>query len=199
MAPYGIVEDPAAEAKAMKWVSRERLLGYLDALGPAGVEPLVNRQRESDDEEAYVAALRLLSGEDPPTGVLCFSDVVASGVYRAAEQLGLDVPGDLSVVGFDDSPLARRLRPQLTTVHQDIAEKGRVAAATLTDRHGAPARRDPAPRRPRRAADRARRPRQHRPPRSAASGAAGRAPATAARSPAARAFEARRSRASSTR
>ncbi len=129
--PYGIVEDPAAEAKTMKWVSRERLLGYLDALGPAGVEPLVNRQRESDDEEAYVVALRLLSGEDPPTGVLCFSDVVASGVYRAAEQLGLDVPGDLSVVGFDDSPLARRLRPRLTTVHQDIAEKGRVAAATL--------------------------------------------------------------------
>ena len=116
----------------MKWVSRQRLLGYLDALGPAGIEPVVNRQRESDDEEAYAAALGLLSTDDPPTAVLCFSDVVASGVYRAAEEIGLDVPGDLSVVGFDDSPLARRLRPQLTTIKQDITEKGRVAATTLT-------------------------------------------------------------------
>jgi DNA-binding LacI/PurR family transcriptional regulator len=41
------------------------------------------------------------------------------------------VPRDLSVVGFDDSPLARRLRPQLTTVHQDVREKGRLAAAAL--------------------------------------------------------------------
>jgi DNA-binding LacI/PurR family transcriptional regulator len=50
----------------------------------------------------------------------------------AAEKLGLDVPGDLAVVGFDDSPLARRLRPQLTTVRQDVAEKGRLSAAELT-------------------------------------------------------------------
>jgi DNA-binding LacI/PurR family transcriptional regulator len=127
----GIIEHPATEARRMKWVSRQRLLGYLDALTPAGIEPVVNRQRESDDDEAYVAALGLLSAEDRPTAVLCFSDVVASGVYRAAEELGLDVPRDLSVVGFDDSPLARRLRPALTTIHQDITEKGRVAAATL--------------------------------------------------------------------
>ena len=127
----GIVADPAVEARTMKRVSRERLLGYLDALGPAGIEPVVHRQRESDDEQAYDAATALLTGEDRPTAVLCFSDVVASGVYRAAEELGLDVPADLSVVGFDDSPLARRLRPQLTTVHQDVAEKGRVAASAL--------------------------------------------------------------------
>jgi DNA-binding LacI/PurR family transcriptional regulator len=129
--PVGIIEDPAAEARRMKWVSRQRLLGYLDALGPAGIEPVVHRQTGSDDEEAYAAALGLLSGDDPPTGMLCFSDVVASGVYRAAEEIGLDVPGDLSVVGFDDSPLARRLRPQLTTVHQELGEKGRLAAVAL--------------------------------------------------------------------
>jgi DNA-binding LacI/PurR family transcriptional regulator len=91
----------------------------------------VHSQPHSDDEEAYVAALGLLGGDDRPTALLCFSDVIAHGVVRAAEQLGLDVPGDVSVVGFDDSPLARRLRPQLSTVHQDVHEKGRLAASAL--------------------------------------------------------------------
>jgi DNA-binding LacI/PurR family transcriptional regulator len=129
----GVIDDPAGAAASWKHVSRERMLGYLDALGPAGVRPVVHRQLHSDDEEAYDAALRLLDAVDRPTGVLCFSDVVASGVLDAAGRLGLDVPGDLSVVGFDDNPLARRLRPQLTTVRQDVAEKGRLAAAALKE------------------------------------------------------------------
>ncbi len=127
----GFLSDPLDGLDATKYVTRERMLGYLDVLGPAGVAPVVHRQLHSDDEEAYAAALTLLDRDDRPTGVLCFSDVIAHGVVRAAEELGLDVPGDLSVVGFDDSPLARRLRPQLTTVRQDVAEKGRLAAAAL--------------------------------------------------------------------
>ena len=127
----GIVADPVLDAQQSKYVSRERLLGYLDVLGPAGITPVVHRQEHSDDQQAYVAALALLGSDTPPTGVLCFSDVIAHGVVRAAEELGLEVPRDLSVVGFDDSPLARRLRPQLTTVRQDVAEKGRAAAAEL--------------------------------------------------------------------
>ncbi|MEP7090728.1 MAG: LacI family DNA-binding transcriptional regulator [Nocardioidaceae bacterium] len=129
----GIVEDPHADAARSKFVSRERLLGYLDALGAAGITAVVHRQEHNDHDEAHAAALGLLGRRDRPTGVLCFSDVIAHGVVRAAEHLGLDVPGDLSVVGFDDSPLARRLRPQLTTVHQDVREKGRLAAAALKD------------------------------------------------------------------
>jgi DNA-binding LacI/PurR family transcriptional regulator len=127
----GFVDDPAADAQGSKFVSRERLLGYLDALIPAGITPVVHRQLNSDDEEGHQAALELLGRPDRPTAVLCFSDVIASGVIRAAEELGLGVPDDLSVVGFDDSPLARRLRPQLTTVRQDIAEKGRTSAVQL--------------------------------------------------------------------
>ena len=127
----GYVDDPRADASATKFVSRERLLGYLEALEPAGIEPVVHRQLNSDDVEAYSAALDLLSRDDRPTAVLCFSDVIASGVLRAADELGLDVPRDLSVVGFDDSPLARRVRPQLTTVRQDVVEKGKVSAAEL--------------------------------------------------------------------
>ncbi len=127
----GVLTDPLSDARSSKYVSRERLLGYLDVLGEAAITPVVHRQLHSDDEEAYAAALLLLDRDDRPTGVLCFSDVIAHGVVRAAEQLGLEVPRDLSVVGFDDSPLAPRLRPQLTTVRQDVAEKGRVAAAAL--------------------------------------------------------------------
>jgi DNA-binding LacI/PurR family transcriptional regulator len=52
-------------------------------------------------------------------------------VVRAADKPGLDVPRDLSVVGCDDGPLARRLRPQLTTVRQAVAEKGRASATEL--------------------------------------------------------------------
>ena len=127
----GFVADPVADAAGSKYVSRERLLGYLDVLTPAGITPVVHRQLNSDDTEAHTAALELLGRPDRPTAVLCFSDVIASGVMRAAEELGLDIPDDLSLVGFDDSPLARRLRPQLTTVRQDIDEKGRTAATEL--------------------------------------------------------------------
>jgi DNA-binding LacI/PurR family transcriptional regulator len=127
----GLVEDPHADAAQSKYVSRERMLGYLEALEPAGIEPVVHRQELSDDVEAHRAALALLDGPDRPTGVLCFSDVIASGVVRAAEQLGLEVPRDVSVVGFDDSALARRLRPQLTTVRQDFNEKGKRSAIEL--------------------------------------------------------------------
>ena len=127
----GFVDDPVSDAEGSKFVSRERLLGYLDVLTPAGITPVVHRQLNSSDEEAHLAARALLGRPDRPTAVLCFSDVIASGVMRAAEELGLSVPDDLSVVGFDDSPLARRLRPQLTTVRQDIAEKGRTSAAEL--------------------------------------------------------------------
>jgi DNA-binding LacI/PurR family transcriptional regulator len=127
----GRIADPTKVDDASTYVARERLAGYLEVLQPAGVAPVVHGQQHSDDEDAYVAALGLLGSSDRPTGVLCFSDVIAHGVVRAAEQLGLAVPRDLSVVGFDDSPLARRLRPQLTTVHQDVQEKGRLAAAAL--------------------------------------------------------------------
>jgi DNA-binding LacI/PurR family transcriptional regulator len=64
--------------------------------------------------------------------VLCFSDVLGLGVVRAAQALGLDVPADLSVVGFDDSPVAGRTTPKLTTVRQDVVTKGRLAATALT-------------------------------------------------------------------
>ena len=92
----GYLADPVEDSKESKFISRERLLGYLDVLTPAGVTPLVHRQLSSDDREAFDAALEMLQRDDRPTAILCFSDVIASGVVRAAEKLGLEVPRDLS-------------------------------------------------------------------------------------------------------
>jgi DNA-binding LacI/PurR family transcriptional regulator len=112
-------------------VARQRLRGWLDVLEPAGIEPVVLRSTVSTQEDGADAVRDLLAGPDRPTAILCFSDALAAGVVRAAEDAGLRVPDDLSVVGYDDSPLSRRMRPALTTVHQDAAEKGRIAAAEL--------------------------------------------------------------------
>lgn len=113
-------------------VARQRMLGWRDALEAAGVEPLVTRSVIQPEESAYRSAQVLLQRPDRPTAILCWSDVMAHWTVRAAEDLGLRVPEDLSVVGFDDNPLARRTRPELTTVRQDVAAKGRAAATALT-------------------------------------------------------------------
>ncbi len=110
---------------------RERMRGWRDTLERAGVEPVVVMAPYNGDDEADAAAGELLDRDEPPTGVLCFSDVLALGVIRIAGAQGRSVPHDLSVVGFDDNPLAHRSRPTITTVRQDIAGKGRAAAAAL--------------------------------------------------------------------
>ena len=115
----------------------QRMLGWHDALDAAGLEPRVATAPYKPPAAAYDAAVGLLDGPDRPTAVLCFSDAFALGVVRAAEKLGLAVPDDLSVVGFDDSPLAEVARPPLTTVRQDVARKGELAvAALLASMHG---------------------------------------------------------------
>ena len=121
-----------AQRPSSHYVSRQRLLGWTETLRAAGVEPLVLKEALTPEDAAYGGARALLEQDPRPTGILCFSDVMAHWAVRAAEDLGLTVPGELSVVGFDDNPLARRMRPGLTTVRQPIAEKGRVAAASLT-------------------------------------------------------------------
>ncbi|GGM14408.1 transcriptional regulator [Dactylosporangium sucinum] len=128
------------------YVANQRIAGWLDALRPAGIEPTIVRLPHGRPENGYDGGRMLLAppvpdpsqdGATPPTGprptaVLCFSDALASGVVQAAQDLGLRVPEDVSVVGFDDSPLAARLRPPLTTVRQDVLAKGHAAAAALT-------------------------------------------------------------------
>jgi DNA-binding LacI/PurR family transcriptional regulator len=129
--PHGV--PVPADAPSEHHAARQRMLGWTDALGPAGVEPVVLRVPLAPQEQAYDAARTLLEMPHRPTAVLCFSDVLAFWALRAAQDLGLAVPGDVSLVGFDDNPLACRIRPALTTVRQDVSAKGHAAAAALTD------------------------------------------------------------------
>ena len=76
-------------------------------------------------------ALRVLSGEQP-SAVFCFSDSIAYGVYAAAAELGLSIPGDVSVMGYDDHPMSGLLSPGLTTVDWDIDGIVRAAVRLVT-------------------------------------------------------------------
>jgi LacI family transcriptional regulator len=77
------------------------------------------------------AARRLLDRPHRPTAIFAFNDEMAIGVLRAAASLGVRVPEDLSVVGFDDLDRAQLVTPQLTTVRQPLAEMGRMAVSLL--------------------------------------------------------------------
>nr|WP_231126262.1 LacI family DNA-binding transcriptional regulator [Motilibacter aurantiacus] len=118
--------------RAASSVIRERLAGYADAWRAAGL-PLssleVHQAGANSAEAGAGATAALLAAPSPVTGVLCVSDVLALGVVRAAQARSAEVPGALSVVGFDDSPLAAEAG--LTTVAQPLREKGEVAARAL--------------------------------------------------------------------
>ena len=128
--PFGRLSTTQLEG--LSNTTRARLGGWLDALVPAGVSPVILQQRPYQPEVDAAAARELLAMPERPTAVLCFSDAIARTMVRIAQQSGLRVPEDLSVVGFDDSPLATRLEPALTTIHQDVAAKGSAAVEALT-------------------------------------------------------------------
>ncbi|WP_255657982.1 LacI family DNA-binding transcriptional regulator [Actinoplanes sp. L3-i22] len=128
--PHGLITDPAALTEG--WASVQRRLGWDDVLHAAGLAPLVIREPFEQVDAIRADTRELLSRPDRPTAVLCFSDVTAAGVHQAAGDLGLRIPADLSIAGFDDGPIATQLRPALTTVRQDVEAKGRAAAGALT-------------------------------------------------------------------
>ena len=111
--------------------ARERMIGWGEALDAAGIEPVVHAARFRPQLSVDEIARDLLDRPDRPTAVLCFSDAFAVATIQVAESLGLRVPEDLSVVGFDDSRRAIESRPQLTTVHQEVATKGSEAVRAL--------------------------------------------------------------------
>jgi len=113
--------------------ARERLHGYRAALDAAGVavEPAFVRNDEFSVETGRRHARELLALPDAPTAVVAGDDEIAVGVLAAAQELGVPVPGRLSVVGFDDTPQATWTSPRLTSVHQPLDGMGRMAVETV--------------------------------------------------------------------
>ena len=133
------VEGPLADQEERPdSVSGRRLDGYRVALDAAGIDigPGGVVVGPASFEGGEAAFLRAWEDGLRPTGVLAMSDAMAIGVLQAARHLRLRIPRDLSVVGFDDLPIARFSDPPLTTVHQPGRRKGEEAARLLLDELG---------------------------------------------------------------
>lgn len=130
-------EGPAnleRQAGAAYQMIRERLAGYRAAVEEAGLDWAavpVEERRPYGQDAGRRAATALLDRADRPTALLAMSDELAFGALLATEALGIAVPGELSVIGFDDTPPAELARPALTTVHQPHHAKGLAAAEWL--------------------------------------------------------------------
>jgi DNA-binding LacI/PurR family transcriptional regulator len=114
---------------------RERRTAYLEHLAERGLDtPDDYVQNATNDPGGGTQALRaLMELDEPPTAVVCSTDHLATGVLHAAAGLGLGVPSDLSVIGFDDIPMAAYTIPPLTTVRMPIAEMSAAAARLAMD------------------------------------------------------------------
>ena len=120
--------------------SHERLRGFEEGLAEFGLtlDPKLVLEGGYTFESGVACAQQLL--ERPPnvrpTAVFAGNDEMAVGVYQAARRAGFGVPEDLSIVGFDDTPMASRIWPPLTTVRLPIRDMGKAAAALLVHEHG---------------------------------------------------------------
>lgn len=111
----------------------EREKGFLEALSDAGLT--LARELNEPGNYRFTAGIeagaKLLALAEPPTAIFCSNDEMAAGVMSVAHTKGISVPGDLSIIGFDDSPTATHIWPALSTVRWPIREMGVRAAHTL--------------------------------------------------------------------
>jgi LacI family transcriptional regulator len=115
--------------------SRARAAGFRCAHEEAGlpVHRDLVRYGSFTAKAGYEHGMELLTRTDRPTAIFAGSDMQAMGVLRAARQLGLDIPGDLSVIGYDNLPVAAWIGPALTTVNQPLREMAGTATQMLLD------------------------------------------------------------------
>lgn len=113
------------------YIAGERYNAFLRVMREHGMEAGRIGMCDPDVDSAVQAALELLGREDRPTAVLGGNDVIAAGVLKAALRLGLRVPEDLAVVGFDDSTICGMVEPELTSVHIDCRRIGELGVDRL--------------------------------------------------------------------
>lgn len=113
--------------------TERRMGGFRDAMKAAGIRINENWVRSAGYEyhHALIAGEKILSGANRPTAIFAANDDMAAGVIAACYKLGLSVPDDVSVAGFDDSVIASVVWPQLTTVRQPIEEMASLAVSQL--------------------------------------------------------------------
>jgi len=113
-----------------------RYAGYREALATAGIDddPRRHLRAPFDADEAYRAFRGLLAQDVPLDGVVAASDVIAISAIRALNDRGIRVPQDVSVVGYDDVPLAQYTHPALTTVRQDLQRGAELLTLSLIER-----------------------------------------------------------------
>ncbi|SKA02209.1 LacI family DNA-binding transcriptional regulator [Consotaella salsifontis] len=121
--------------------ARDRLRAYGDALREAGMadDPRLVAEGNYLQKGGFEGANYLLALEPRPTAIFAANDISAVGAAAAIHEAGLSVPGDISLAGFDDLPLAAQMKPGLTTVHQPLARMGRTAVKMLLERVMEPA------------------------------------------------------------
>jgi DNA-binding LacI/PurR family transcriptional regulator len=114
---------------------KDRFIGYRERIAEAGIDArddwIIDDITLWNDEGGAEGLHRLLGRRNRPTAVILCSDYLAVGAYRAAAEMGVDIPGDLSVISFDDFPLAQFMTPPLTTFRQPLQEIGECAALRL--------------------------------------------------------------------
>jgi LacI family transcriptional regulator len=114
----------------------DRLDGYKSALRVHHIpeDPDLIYEGTFFQPDGYAGAGALMDLANPPTAIFASNDAMAMGAMDAVRSRGLRIPGDLSILGFDDIPQAAQVRPSLTTVRQPLEQMGRVATQMLLDR-----------------------------------------------------------------
>jgi LacI family transcriptional regulator, galactose operon repressor len=125
----GLIGGPANASTA-----RDRALGFERGLARAGLEVAARRVGEFTHQSGYQWCLDLLREPSPPTAIFAANDVIAFGVLDAAKRMGVRVPEDLSVIGYDDIEMAGWELFGLTTVRQPLAQMAKAAARMLIER-----------------------------------------------------------------
>ena len=108
----------------------ERRRGYRAGVD-AEKRPRLECEGDFTDESGYRAVTKIAAMKPRPTAIFAANDAMAVGALRALRESGVAIPGEISLAGFDDIPMARYLTPQLTTVRVDIAEMGRRSVESL--------------------------------------------------------------------